>query len=245
MDFSVGLSVDQNLARAGCHFDNSMAPMTSIASIFRHSSVQTTTICVRIPLPLWIFCIPRPDKGDNGGAAQQMRTANADAWTMAMAQGPKVPSAASSASSAHRPPPTARTSVEHGADGKAQNNSQRPRVQVGACLKLSWRVPPPPPETSTTPPPSLARPESDQSRCSLAGCHGTLHVQRVLSRCQKKGRPGCHPTTCMRASFPDVPRPQVAMLEMASRCGDFRGVSGKSKSIVETSRTAEHVHIGS
>lgn len=182
-------------------------------------------------------------QGDNGGAAQQMRTANADAWTMAMAQGPKVPSAASPASSAHRSPPTARTSVEHGADGKAQNNSQRPRVQVGACLKLSWRVPPP--RKHQSPPPSLARPESDQSRCSLAGCHGTLHVQRVLSRCQKKGRPGCHPTTCMRASFPDVPRPQVAVLEMASRCGDFRGVSGKSKSIVETSRTAEHVHIGS
>lgn len=38
------------------------SPMTSIASIFRHSSVQTTTICVRIPLPLWISCIPRPDK---------------------------------------------------------------------------------------------------------------------------------------------------------------------------------------
>lgn len=165
MDFSVGLSVDQNLARAGCHFDNSMAPMTSIASIFRHSSVQTTTICVRIPLPLWIFCIPRPDKGDNGGAAQQMRTANADAWTMAMAQGPKVPSAASSASSAHRPPPTARTSVEHGADGKAQNNSQRPRVQVGACLKLSWRVPPPPRKHQPPPPP--AWPGQNQTRVAV------------------------------------------------------------------------------
>lgn len=119
-------------------------------------------------------------------------------------------------------------------------------IPNGPCLFETVMAGDPPPETSTTPPPpSLARPESDQSRCSLAGCHGTRHVQRVLSRCQKKGRPGCHPTTCMRASFPDVPRPQVAVLEMASRCGDFRGVSGKSKSIVETSRTAEHVYVGS
>lgn len=102
-------------------------------------------------------------QGDNGGAAQQMRTANADAWTMSMAQGPKVPSAASSASSAHRPPPTARTSVEHGADGKAQNNSQRPRVQVGACLKLSWRVAPP--GNINHPPP--AWPGQNQTRVAV------------------------------------------------------------------------------
>lgn len=121
---------------------------------------------------------------------------------------------------AHRPPLPPATSTEHGADGKGQNNSQPPGMLVfvrnchGGC-------------PGNINHPSPASPGQNQIRVAVVWLAVTalFMPKGVLSRCQKKGRPGCHPRhACGQASPTSrVPKsPCWRWLHGAGICGESR-----------------------